>query len=651
MAPTRSIRPPSGTASPPTLDRLGSHTANCGGGGTPNLSVTDVSHNEGNSGTSTYSFAVNLSSAAGAGGVTFDVATADDSATVADNDYVAKSLTGQTIPSGQSSYSFDVTVNGDLNFEPNEQFFVNVTNVSGANVSDGQGVGTITNDDVDCSQPFTPIYQIQGSGPNAAVTGNVTTQGVVTGDFEGTAANSGFFLQDPTGDGNDATSDGIFVFTGNTNLVSVGENVRVTGFARERFNQTTLNGSNSNASPVTIVGECAGSASVTPTNVLLPFADADYPERYEGMLVRLPQSLVVAEYFNYDRFGEIVLAKPLAGETRPFTGTAIETPGAAANARTLANSLSRITLDDVQAAQNPASLRHPDGGVFALNHYFRGGDKVENTVGVLGFDFSLYRIYPTAGADYTAVNPRPSAPENTNGRLTVASQNTLNFFVTLDDGSPHCGPTGTLDCRGANTPAEFTRQRDKLLAALTGLNADVIGLNELENTTGAEPLDSIVAGLPGYEYIHTGTIGTDAIKVGLIYRPDVVTPVGPYALLTSAVDPRFIDTKSRPVLAQTFMENATGEVFTVAVNHLKSKGSDCNDIGDLDAGDGQGNCNQTRTSAARRLSTGWPPTRPARAIPTSWSSVTSTRTPWKTRSRRSRPARTTRRAPVTTTPT
>ena len=112
--------------------------------------------------------------------------------------------------------------------------------------------------------------------------------------------------------------------------------------------------------------------------------------------------------------------------------------------------------------------------------------------------------------------------------------------------------------------------------------ADFIGLNELENSTGAEPLASIVTGMPGYDYIHTGTIGTDAIKVGLIYRPSVVTPIGPFKLLTTAVDPRFIDTKSRPSLAQTFEVNATGARFTVVVNHLKSKGSDCNDVGDPD---------------------------------------------------------------------
>lgn len=456
---------------------------------------------------------------------------------------------------------------------------------------------------------LTPIYAIQGSGLSAAITGNVTTKGVVVGDFEGTAANSGFYIQDATGDGNPATSDGIFVFTGSSNLVNVGDVVRVTGFARERFNQTTLNGSNSNtaAVPAANIVNC-GTGSVAATDVTMPFADANFLERYEGMLVRFPQSLVIAEYFNYDRFGEIVLALPLAGEDRPFTGTAIDEPGVAANARTLANSLRRITLDDVQSTQNPPVLRHPNGNPFSLSNLFRGGDTVANAVGVLGFDFSLYRIFPTGPADYTAVNARPATPEPVGGTVRVAAMNTLNFFVTADypSGNPldnKCGPLNNVECRGWDSDQvdEFTRQRDKLLTALSGLDADILGLNELENSTGVEPLDSIVSGLPGYAYINTGTIGTDAIKVGLIYRTSAVTPVGAYQTLDSADDPRFIDTKSRPALAQTFRVNATGALFTVVVNHLKSKGSDCNDVGDPDLGDGQGNCSQTRRLAAEAL--------------------------------------------------
>ena len=314
---------------------------------------------------------------------------------------------------------------------------------------------------------------------------------------------------------------------------------------------------------------------------------------------------------NYDRFGEMVIALHLDGETRPFTGTAIDEPGAPANARTLANSLRRITLDDGLGSSNPPTLRHPNGDPFSLTNRFRGGDTVQNTVGVLGYDFGLYRIQPTGPATYTAVNPRPAAPEPVGGTTRVAAMNTLNYFLTLDPlddpANPDnpadniCGPTGNKqDCRGADLsqPDEFTRQRTKLLAALSGLDADIIGLNELENTTGVEPLDSIVSGLTGYAYINTGTIGTDAIKVGMIYRPAVVTPVGDFKLLTSAVDPRFIDTKSRPSLAQTFQVNATGARFTVVVNHLKSKGSACDDVGDPDLGDGQGNCSQTRRAAA-----------------------------------------------------
>ncbi len=470
-----------------------------------------------------------------------------------------------------------------------------------------------------CSEPFTPVYSIQGSGANAAITGTVTTQGVVVGDFEGTAAASGFYLQDSTGDGNTATSDGIFVFTGTAGTVTAGQVVRVTGFARERFNQTTLNGSNSNtaAVPAESIVSC-GTGSVAPTDVTLPFAALDTPERYEGMLVRLPQSLVISEYFNYDRFGEMVLALPLPGEPRAFTPTAVVEPGAPAQARALANSLSRITLDDVQSAQNPSVLRHPNGNPFSLTNRFRGGDTVQNTVGVLGFDFSLYRIFPTAPADYTAANPRPAAPPAVGGDLRVAAMNTLNFFLTLDyaTGDPldnKCGPAQNVECRGADAdqPLEFERQRAKLVAAVAGLDADVVGLNEIENTLGVDPLGDpakgLVAGLNAtsgagtYAAIDTGVIGTDAIRVGLIYRPGVVAPIGSFRLLTSAVDPRFLDSKSRPVLAQTFQELATGARFTVLVNHLKSKGSDCNDVGDPDIGDGQGNCNATRRNAARAI--------------------------------------------------
>ncbi len=133
-----------------------------------NLSINDVSLNEGNAGTTSFTFTVSLSSPAGLGGVTFDIATADGTATQP-SDYTQKSLTGQTIPAGSSTYSFTVLVNGDTTPETNETFFVNVTNVTGTGVTvtDGQGQGTIVNDD---AAPNLTINDVTLNEGNAGTT-------------------------------------------------------------------------------------------------------------------------------------------------------------------------------------------------------------------------------------------------------------------------------------------------------------------------------------------------------------------------------------------------------------------------------------------------------------------------------------------------
>ena len=158
-----------------------------------------------------------------------------------------------------------------------------------------------------------------------------------------------------------------------------------------------------------------------------------YLERFEGMKVRFPQSLVIAEYFNYGRFGEMVLALPLDGETRPFTGTAVDEPGArgqrAHPREQPPPDHARRQPERPEPAGPPASER---AGLLA-HEQVPWRRPVQNTVGVLGFDFSLYRIFPTGPADYSATNERPDAPEPVGGTLRVAAMNTLNFFLTLDD--------------------------------------------------------------------------------------------------------------------------------------------------------------------------------------------------------------------------
>jgi len=467
-----------------------------------------------------------------------------------------------------------------------------------------------------CGDSATRIHTIQGAGLASPLVGQQrVVEGVVVGDYEGASAFNGFYLQeeDAQADGNAQTSEGIFVFFPTSPGVAVGDTVRIRGTVTEFNGLTEL---------TTVTGHAvcsSGSPLPAVTARSLPVGTLTDFESSEGMRVSFSQALVVSEYFNYDRFGEMVLALPLAGESRAFTPTAIDEPGAPALARAQANALRRITLDDGLDTQNPSVLRHPNGAPFSLANRFRGGDTVADVVGVMNERLGVYRIQPTGPADYTAANPRPASPEDVgDADVRIAAMNTLNFFLTLDypSGNPldnTCGPLQNVECRGADSdqPLEFGRQRDKLLAALAGLDADVIGLNELENTTGVDPLGDATSGLvpglnamPGagtYAALDTGPIGTDAIRVGLVYRPGVVTPVGSYEILDATDDPRFRDALNRPALAQTFDVNATGARFTVVVNHLKSKGSDCNAVGDPDTGDGQGNCNRTRELAAQAL--------------------------------------------------
>lgn len=452
--------------------------------------------------------------------------------------------------------------------------------------------------------PLTTVPQVQGDGPTTPLAGRrVTVPAVVTAVEPGLG---GFYVQDPAGDADPATSDGVFVF-GGTPTPAVGDAVRVTGTAGE---YTGSGSSQTQLAGAPTVAVCAtGSTLPDPVPVTFPLAAAGDPERVEGMRVTLPQTMVISEYFNYDRFGEVVLGRPQDGSARLFTPTAVTDPGPPAQALAADNALRRITLDDGSNRQNPAVLRHPGNGEpFGLTNSFRGGDTVTGVTGVLDHTFGAYRIQPTAPADYAAANPRPATPPAVGGTLRVASQNVLNYFPTLDAGTAAgriCGPRQDQECRGADDADELARQRAKILAALGGLDADVVGLLELENTPGVDPVGDLVAGLNGragatpYAAIDTGVLGGDAIRVGLIYRPSVVTPVGPFRVLDSSVDPRFDDTRNRPVLVQTF-QTAAGGRFTLAVAHLKSKGSACG-ADDPDTGDGQGNCNRTRTAAAQAL--------------------------------------------------
>jgi uncharacterized protein len=450
-----------------------------------------------------------------------------------------------------------------------------------------------------CAAPSTLISTVQGNGATSPIAGSVVAiRGVVVGDYQGSAGLQGFVVQeeDADNDADPATSEGIFVFQGSSGVaVAAGDVVHVNGTVVEF---TSTGSQLTELSSVTSVTVCSSGASVTPASVSLPVAALTDLERFEGMLVQTAQTLTVTETFTLGRFGEVSLA---AGG-RLSTPTAVVEPGAPALALANANDRSRIILDDANGQQNRNPILYPaPGGLSALNT-LRIGDTVPPQAFVLEQRFGVYRLQPVGTVAFTHTNPRPNDPPAVGGDVRVASFNVLNYFN--GDGLGGGFPTP----RGAETPFELERQEAKIVTAIAALDADVVGLMELENDAGAtSAIAQLVTALnaataPGtYAYVDTGIVGTDAIKVGLLYQPSVVSPVGSFAVLDSTVDQRFLDTKNRPALAHTFASIADGARFTVVVNHLKSKGSDCNDVGDPDTGDGAGNCNVTRTLAAEAL--------------------------------------------------
>ena len=460
------------------------------------------------------------------------------------------------------------------------------------------------------------ISEVQGSGATVAIAGPVAVEAIVTSLFEDDDLWSGFFLQeeDSDSDGDPATSEGIFVYCASACPagLAVGDRVTVEGVAGEFGGASQINAS---AGRVTI--QSSGNVLPTAAAVSLPAPGSTRAEgtfeHLEGMVVTFPGKLVVSEYYRLARYGELVLT----GGARPYQFTHRHAPSVTGYAAFLADlATRRILLDDGNSDQNDAinpsqgedeAYPFPGGGLSSANR-FRGGDSISGLGGVMHWAFDAWRIQPVPERfDYvfTADNPRPTAPPEVGGRLRVAGFNVLNYFTTIDDGTPRCGPDGGLGCRGADSAAELARQRDKIVAAMIAIDAHVVGVVEIENNPSASLAD-LVAGLNAagtgiYAYVDTGAIGSDVIKVGLIYQPEWVAPLGPHAFIDASVDAAYVDTKNRPGLIQTFEEVATGERFTVAVNHLKSKGSSCDELGDPDLRDGQANCNGTRTAAAEAL--------------------------------------------------
>ncbi|WP_018412290.1 ExeM/NucH family extracellular endonuclease [Methyloversatilis thermotolerans] len=455
---------------------------------------------------------------------------------------------------------------------------------------DAQSADCTANVTIGAAAAITRIPTIQGSGDASPLAGQtVTTEGVVSAVFPGL---SGFYLQDEAGDGDAATSDGIFVYAPST-AVDVGQRLRLTASVTEFNTVTEL------VSPSAL--QVLGSATIQPTDIVLPESVEGELERYEGMLVRIVTPLTVSQNYFQGRYGQVTLSADGRLEI-PTNRHAAGSAGALAlrdeNARR------RIVLDDGSSAQNPNPIPF-----IGADNTLRAGDTVQMLTGVIDHGLITassdgprdYKIHPVVTPVFERSNPRSATPASVGGNVKVASFNVLNYFTTIDQSGASCYPSGTRsDCRGADSAEEFTRQRAKIVAALRALDADVVGLMEIENN-GQVAVQNLVnalnsaAGAQIYAAVGapTGGSGTDAIRVAMIYKPGKLSLVGSAVSDTAAIH-------NRPPLAQTFAA-ANGERFSVVVNHFKSKS--CGDASgsNADLGDGQGCWNALRVQQAQAL--------------------------------------------------
>jgi predicted extracellular nuclease/2',3'-cyclic-nucleotide 2'-phosphodiesterase (5'-nucleotidase family) len=476
---------------------------------------------------------------------------------------------------------------------------------------------------------FTPINEIQGSGAITPLAGErVVTRGVVTADFtsggeSGIPANQGYqglFIEAIEADRDDdpQTSEGLFVYEpAGTFDGEVGDLVYVQGVAGE--------GPASAGQSVTQVtaddiDTCTGTELDTelPPAAELPLPippaeRANVLEPLESMRVTHSE-LSVVEFFQLERFGEIRLSS--GGVLQNPTNVVDPQDDVAYNEIVAYNAANNIILDDGRTGQNLTNAFDTAGQYpqpyIVPGDTLRIGDQLRDHTTILHYGFSAWRLQPidvdaiTEELRENRTRPRPAMPD-VGGSLRIASFNVLNyfngdgFFVGDDPETAEGFPTD----RGAVTPAEFERQTAKIVAAIVEMDTDILGLIEIENDEGerqaaAALVDAINTELGDdvYDYLDTGVVGTDAIKMAYIYKPETVELAGDYAILDSSVDPRFEDDRSRPVIAQTFTEIASGESVTVAVNHLKSKGSACLPA---DNDPRQGNCNGVRLRAAEAM--------------------------------------------------
>ncbi|MFE8711031.1 ExeM/NucH family extracellular endonuclease [Aeromonas allosaccharophila] len=512
---------------------------------------------------------------------------------------------------------------------------------------------------------LTPIPTIQGTGSASALAtqtvtdknGNVTgkvspgtfnVRGIVTA--LGQSLTKGFYLTDPVGDGNPATSDGIFVYLSDKDFatkyadIKPGAELCLEAKVEEYYGGTQLK-------PTFESGKARVQVTTQGLNVPTSVLQVNEGEslaqamnRYEGMRVRLDSSSDLHltrnygfDYKVYRNNVELAHKTPLIKPTQLHVANSADAVALATK-----NGSNRLVVES-------DSNKVPDGVIpwfpelDADQGYLRLGDQLTGLEGVIVYNKDAFRLVVPSDVTLTAgallrspEEDRQNAPARLSGSdLRIGSFNVLNYFTS------HSSIGGALNVlckdqadadsakgcnRGAKSQPEFEKQRTKIVNAITAMDADLLGLMEMENN-GFEDnsaLHNLVTRLneqqkdasKHYAYVRLPVstltdgkfFGGDAIMVAMIYRPALLTPSGDASVI-KLPEQRYITggvaktAGQRDSLVQTFTVAKSKEPLTLVVNHLKSKGSGCYENGDgkTEPADLQGKCTEFRVSAAKVL--------------------------------------------------
>ncbi len=414
------------------------------------------------------------------------------------------------------------------------------------------------------------IYDIQGSGARSPYECQpVTTSGVVTGRMS-----NGFFMQDPLGDGDPATSDGIFVFTSSAPSANatVGNLVTVTGTVQE-----FVSSSDTNSPPVT---EISGSPSITvvstgnalPTSINITSIDPngayDQLERYEGMRVHVDSLTVTGPTLGNINEPSATSTSTglffgvLTGTARPFREPGIETfvpvPNPPCCVPRFDTNPERLRID---TSRLPSTLEVTDGVV------------VTNITGPLDFGYRMYSIVAEPGIVAATPNATATAaPAPNAAEFTIANANLRHFYDTT------AGPAQDSQL----TPEAYAKRLNKVSLAVRNLlhTPDILGVEEMENLATLEDLaakinsDAVAAGDPNPNYSAYLYDGNDisGINVGLLVKPSInVISVTQYGK-TDVIPGTSSIMNDRPPIVLSATVSNQGETlpFYVIVNHLRS---------------------------------------------------------------------------------